>query len=106
MYIFSVLILNEQKYKYTQMLHIQYRTREIVDIIHNIVFYRHNFWPELFPICCNVEGLDSFFLLVLTYHFDAYSTEFLTKIYLLAYRTPLIFVIAILCNRTGEIMTD
>lgn len=60
MYMFSVLILNEQKYKYTQMLHIQYRTRKIVDIIHNIVFYRHNFWPELFPICCHVEGLDSF----------------------------------------------
>lgn len=65
------------------MLHIQCRTREVVDINHNIDFDRHYFWLELFPICCHVEGLDSFSFLVLTYHFDAYTTEFLTNIYLL-----------------------
>lgn len=79
-------------------------TRQIVDIYHNTCsFWLTHVWPELhvFPhfLPC---WRSRFFLLVLTYHFDAFnSTEFLTNnIYLVG------LVIAILCNGIWEIYSD
>lgn len=79
------------------------RTRQIVDIYHNTCsFWLTHVWPELhvFPhfLPC---WRSRFFLLVLIYHFDAFSTEFLTNnIYLVG------LVIAILCNGIWEIYSD